>query len=296
MDSDYGNIIPQYLENDVNDFMSNFSNEPILPVNPSEYLTSYSGNNNNNYALTNLDVSAQSYSGSNSIIVLDSVIDENICDERQLCNSILNTMACGTNGQSLMNAYDSMRVSESFQINHTNNNISATVNSDFCLDDSNHLFSNKFMPSKMLENSDYMIVSSEEIIDTADDILDLTNDEVEQILDDSLISPQDFDTFNSSRQSLPSYSRFPRINVVANLTKQPEQVTVEDLEKGIDARPLETPVKNLEESTDCEITEINETSVSTLMAANKKKSGRTKGARQISKQHNWTIFSRRFID
>lgn len=87
-------------------------------------------------------------------------------------------------------------------------------------DEGNHFFGNKCMPMKSpFDSSDYMIVTSEEIID----ILDLTNDEVEQILDDNMISSQDFDTFNSPRlsQSMQQFNRVPRINFATNynLTK-----------------------------------------------------------------------------
>lgn len=288
-DTDYNNIIPQYIESDVNNFMPNFSNESILPVNPSEYLTNYSSNSNANYALTNLDVNTQNYTNANSVIILDSAVDENVCNEtqleRQLCNSILNNIPCSSNSQNMMNIYDSIRVSESYQNTHTNSNLNITTNCDFPWDDSNHLFSGKFMPAKALDNSDYMIVSSEEIIDTPDVILDLTNDEVEQILDDSLISAHDLDPFNASRHSFTPCNRLPRINVVANLTKYPDQMMGEDLmsDKTIDTRPLETPIINLESIEGCETPEAVETISLTVALPAKKKSGRTKGARQISK-------------
>lgn len=67
----YNNIIPQYLENDVNDFM--FSNEPQVASNPVEY---YNGGSNSNYAITNLDTSAQNYAAVSSTNTFDSVMYE----------------------------------------------------------------------------------------------------------------------------------------------------------------------------------------------------------------------------
>lgn len=196
-------------------------------------------------------------------------------------------------------------------------------------DDGNHFFGNKCMPMKSpLDSTDYMIVTSEEIID----ILDLTNDEVEQILDDNMISSQDFDTFNS-----PRFNRVPRINFATNLTKvdhhhspsptpppPPPLPSAADYYEGktIDMRSsLETPTINLDSIAMVENNENNNdeaaidnvvpklatmtTSIPTVavqsttlttptsmepaitviadqMSTVKKKSGRTKGARQIS--------------
>lgn len=69
--SDYNNIIPQYLENDVNDFM--FSNEPSIASNSVEY---YNGGSNLNYAITNLDANVQSYVAASSANTFDSVMYE----------------------------------------------------------------------------------------------------------------------------------------------------------------------------------------------------------------------------
>lgn len=191
------------------------------------------------------------------------------------------------------------------------------------------------MPMKSpLDSTDYMIVTSEEIID----ILDLTNDEVEQILDDNMISSQDFDTFNSPRlsQSVQQFNRVPRINFAThyNLTKVDHHhspspppppssssppSTVDYYEgKTIDMRSsLETPTINLDSIAAIENSDHNNDDaaidivvpkLATITAAThtlptttavdtsttaiadqmtsipiaKKKSGRTKGARQIS--------------
>lgn len=200
-------------------------------------------------------------------------------------------------------------------MNHSNINLNGLASSDDYLDhdDGNHFFGNKCMPMKALDNTDYMIVSSEEIID----ILDLTNDEVEQILDDNMISSQDFDTLNSPRLSQSQsqsvtqpqlqqpqqqqqhhqqnqqqqlqqhqlYNRIPRINLATNLTKVTSPPPDECEGKGIDMRPLETPTINLESTvaTETDVETIDTIKVITMPASvNKKKSGRTKGARQIS--------------
>lgn len=170
-----------------------------------------------------------------------------------------------------------------FQMNHNNISLNGPTQSDDYLehDDGNHFFGNKCMPLKTLDNTDYMIVSSEDI-----DILDLTNDEVEQILDDNMISTHDFDTLNSPR-SIQSFNRVPRINLATNLTKIASPLMAEQEGKMIDMRPLETPTINLDTGNssteqDAETNEITK-SITDQVSVVKKKSGRTKGARQISK-------------
>lgn len=79
--SDYNNIIPQYIENDVNDFM--FSNETPIASNPVEY---YNGGSNSNYAITNLDANAQNYVAASSANTFDSVMYERY--QLLLCYSI----------------------------------------------------------------------------------------------------------------------------------------------------------------------------------------------------------------
>lgn len=180
-----------------------------------------------------------------------------------------------------------------FSMNHNNISLNGPTQSDDYLDhnDGNHYFTNKCMPMKSLDNTDYMIVSSEEIID----ILDLTNDEVEQILDDNMISTQDFDTLNSPRpsQSMQQFNRMPRINFATNLTKIASPLMAEHEGKTIDMRPLETPTIDLDtNATETESTTLDTTKLITMMPMpvpmpapvqiTKKKSGRTKGARQIS--------------
>lgn len=189
-------------------------------------------------------------------------------------------------------------------MNHANMNLNLngpTPSDDYLNhDDGNHFFGNKCLPMKTLDNTDYMIVS-EEIID----ILDLTNDEVEQILDDNMISSHDFDTLNSPRLTQsqtqsqshqpPTYSsRVPRINLATNLTKTSSPIDVADAQcegKTIDMRPLETPTINLDATvteTECQTGDTPKVvttltvSASEPVLATKKKCGRTKGARQIS--------------
>lgn len=178
-----------------------------------------------------------------------------------------------------------------FQMNHNNINMNGPIPSDDYLehDDGAHFFGNKCMPMKTLDNTDYMIVSSEEIID----ILDLTNDEVEQILDDNMISTQDFDTLNSPRLSQSTsltqpFNRVPRINLATNLKKVASPTLMVEYEgKTIDMRSLETPTINLDtgnSSTEHDVDSIESAKLITdQVSVVKKKSGRTKGARQISK-------------
>lgn len=195
-------------------------------------------------------------------------------------------------------------------MNHTNMNLNLngpTPSDDYLNhEDGNHFFGNKCLPMKTLDNTDYMIVS-EEIID----ILDLTNDEVEQILDDNMISSHDFDTLNSPRLTQsqtqsqsqsqthqpPTYSsRVPRINLATNLTKTSSPIDMAGAQcegKTIDMRPLETPTINLDTTvteTECQTGDTAKVattltvsaSASEPVIATKKKCGRTKGARQIS--------------
>lgn len=70
--TEYNNIIPQYLENDVNEFM--FSNEPQIVSNSVEYYNS--GANNSNYAITNLDATAQNYAAASNANTFDTIIYE----------------------------------------------------------------------------------------------------------------------------------------------------------------------------------------------------------------------------
>lgn len=136
------------------------------------------------------------------------------------------------------------------------------------------------MPTKTLDSTDYMIVS-EEIID----ILDLTNDEVEQILDDNMISSQNFEALNSPRMinSEPQYcNRIPRINLASNLTKIPLPVLDCHEGKSIEMRPLETSNIDINVTRPKIASKHNADVTSVAVTVTKKKSGRTKGARQIS--------------
>lgn len=76
--SEYNNIIPQYLENDVNDFM--FSSEPQIASNPVEY---YNGGSNSNYAITNPDSNAQNYPAANNTNTFDSAMYERYVEGRK---------------------------------------------------------------------------------------------------------------------------------------------------------------------------------------------------------------------
>lgn len=180
-------------------------------------------------------------------------------------------------------------------MNHNNINLNGPTSSDDYLehDDGNHFFGTKCMPMKTLD-TDYMIVSSEII-----DILDLTNDEVEQILDDNMISSQDFDTLGPrlSQSSVQPLNRLPRINFATNLTKVSSPLMGDYEGKTIDMRSLETPTINLDTANtehDSEPIETAKLITDQVTSVTKKKSGRTKGARQISEcavfSHSLTLF------
>lgn len=79
MSTDYNNIIPQYIENDVNEFM--FSNEPQIVTNPVEYYNN--GATNSNYAITNLDANAQNYTATSNVSTFDTVIYERFVSEHE---------------------------------------------------------------------------------------------------------------------------------------------------------------------------------------------------------------------
>lgn len=271
---DYNNIIPQYLENDVNDFM--FANDSQILTNTTEY---YNNNNNNNssYALTNLDANVQNYVDSNNIMEFTDDFNQTQHDRTINCNSSLNQ----NSGQSVMTPH----TLETFIINHSN--LNEATNSDGYLNHDDYFYGNKFAPMKTIENTaDYMFVSSEEIIDTANVILDLTNDEVEQILDDNF-STQVFDSIGASNtlQSSTQCNRTPKINIATNLTKTIMSPLIINDNNGklMDIRSLETPTINLDAIGTMDIESVSSSEAITMnVPIAKKKSGRTKGARQIS--------------
>lgn len=246
-------------------------------TNDSQVMTStaeqqYYNSNNSSYAITNLDSNVQNYTDPNGGIM--EFTDEFNQTQHDRNTNILNN----GNGQSVMTPY-----AEAFIVNH--NSINDPINSDAYLNHDDYFYgSNKFGQTRTLENSaDYVFVSSEEIIDNV--ILDLTNDEVEQILDDNLISTHDFDSISGSN-SLHQCNRTPKINIATNLTKTFSPIIHENDGKLSEFRSLETPTINLDAAV-LDIESISSEASTTpnlqTIPATKKKSGRTKGARQISK-------------
>lgn len=251
--TDYNNIIPQYLDsNDVNNF-DLFSSESITVANTNEYFNTA----NTNYSITNLDSSSQTFIDGNSIISFDSSTDT---------------------GQPNQSAHERNQIS-SFGL----------PNSDGFLINGSDGYSDGFFANKYLPNDQQCMllgdqcVSSEAIID----ILDLTND-VEQIFDDNLIN-QEFDGLsydsNSNGKCMGKFMNklssdgctwldgLAKMNVATDLEQQKDG-------KSFDMRPLETPTINLEPAEEVIVKAIDITIPTPIT---KKKSGRTKGARQKSK-------------
>lgn len=255
-------MLPQYLDSDVNDFVTNFSNETFLTA--TDYMTNYAGNSaNSNYNLTNLETATaplQNQHDANNIIVLnESIFDANQCERSN-----------STGNQFIVPTYD--RHTIEIYPNNNNNNTAISGYNNVCYDEHNFP-NNKFMENKITDNSDFMFVSSDEIINCnpTDDILDLTNDEVEHIFDNNLITPQCFDAFDQ-KECLTVQPTKARINVVGNLIKT---IPTECSSDKDGMRSLETPqidlVDDLSDEMDDKITDV------------KKKGGRPKGARRTSK-------------
>lgn len=268
--ADYQNLIPQYLENDVGDSFdifpnsNNNNNESISVTNATnDYFNA--NINNLNYSITNLEPSGIVDNG-NNLISFDSSMDQSNHDRNSMNQLLL--------------GYETVRPnSDSFAIVHGSTADDA---------DGSHFFANKFLPMKSLDSSieQCMIdqcVSSEAIID----ILDLTNDEVEQILDDNLMS-QGLDSFQYADSSSNS-AKFP--NAMASFGKSmsaDDCIWLDPLAggtreltdgKAIDMRSLETPTIDLDPITVVETVTKHCDSI----PSTKKRSGRTKGARQKSK-------------
>lgn len=271
--TDYHNLIPQYLEDDVGgdsfDIFPN-NNESIAVTNPNDYFNT--NNSNLNYSITNLESSGIVDNG-NNLLSFDLSMDQSNVQQTNHDRSSMNQLS----------GYETVRHmpnSDSFTILHGS---TADNNTD-----GSHFFANKFSPLKSIDNNSIeqcmidQCVSSEAIID----ILDLTNDEVEQILDDNLIS-QSLDSFQYADSSSNSYKLPNAANFGKSMSADDciwlDPLTVETREpsngKAIDMRSLETPTIDLDPITVVEtVTKHPE-----IIPNMKKKSGRTKGARQKSK-------------
>lgn len=318
--TEYNNIIPQYLDNDVNDF-DLFPNESIAATNnTTEY---FNGNGANlNYSITNLDSVGQTFIDGNGIISFDSPGDsDHIQLNQQNHERTTHSMITFHSNINQTSTFDTIRLSNTDGF-IANGNLTGTTLSDTYPDhnDGSHFFPNKFLPMKSIDNSVMLgdqcmmlsdqCVSSEAIID----ILDLTNDEVEQILDDNLIN-HEFDSLaypnscgNSDSNSF--YGKYMEKNAISNSLICKKMATdgciwldsVEKIDlatsltseqtdgKSIEMRSLETPIINLDVITTTTTTnEETETPVvikpiddTPSLPITKKKSGRTRGARQKS--------------
>lgn len=233
-------IIPQYLETEMNDFVSNFPNDSFAT---SESVSNFYNTNNsvNNNTATEYIPSTDG----NNIIVLDTIVEET------------NSNIQERNGHLILPTYDADIELE------PNSNEAAGTSYNY---DNDNIFCYK-NNQNMMENHDFMMVSSEEIINTADDILDLTTDEVEQIFDNNLISNHYFSD-NNRPKDVPQQAR-GRINVVSNLMRS-------------------SPTRNMDASTDqsessnFNFIDVNDVNVPESEEENpvvKRKSGRPKGAR-----------------
>lgn len=76
--SDYNSIIPQYLENDVNDFMFNveYYNGSVNGGAGVNNGGGVGGTGNSNYSMTNLESNAQNYTTATNTNTYDSVMFE----------------------------------------------------------------------------------------------------------------------------------------------------------------------------------------------------------------------------
>lgn len=280
--TDYQNLIPQYLEDDVggdsfdifpNNNNNNNHNESVTVTNPTNDYFNATNINNLNYSVTNLETSGIIENG-NNLISFDSSMDQSNVTQSNHDRSSMNQQLLG---------YETVR-------HMPNSDLFAIVHGSMADDtDGSHFCTNKFLPIKSIDNSieQCMIdecVSSEAIID----ILDLTNDEVEQILDDNLIN-QGLDSFqyadsSSNSVKLPNAMTFGK-SISANDCIWLDPLAIGEREpndgKAIDMRSLETPTIDL----DPIITRIETVTKQhiDIIPSTKKRSGRTKGARQKSK-------------
>lgn len=237
-------IIPQYFENDVIDLVSDFANESFGTGVACEYTNNYV-NAMQNYAMEDCVVAVTPSTTSlmttavpaatmlpmqsSNALVLDENIHENFdriyVRERSDCTFDAIPSACDR------------------------------LNADIVASEVSLVYPEKSFHQNEL---DAHTIATEEIIDTNDVILDLTNDEVDQIIDNNLTIPtQCFDPFQLSRAKM-----MPKISVN---------------EVPLALKSIENEFTSQEQSDD------EKQIVSVAVAEVKKRCGRPKGARRTSK-------------
>lgn len=238
-------MIPQYLESDMNDLVSNYLTTP-------DYMPNYA--TPSAYSLTNLDAVAQD-ANADGVIVLDAIVDEPMVDA----------------------GVEQQRTADQFQFPIPFHDRSIDVDGAQNVIDYGFLNNKYIQPRTMMDGPDYMIVSSDGIIDTPDDILDLTNDEVDQIIDSTLIGAQCFDGFTEATHETVPQTHRARINVVGNLMRAEFANTCDD---GNHDEANHTPeLPKIDVVCGDEDASVQSTTGDANSQA-KKRSGRPKGARK----------------
>lgn len=237
-------MIPQYFENEMNDLVSNYLTTP-------EYMPNYV--TQSTYSLTNLDA-VPPVPNTDGVIVLDA------------------------NAEDTAAAVGQQRNGEEHPIQFHDRPMN--------VDSSHHeidydFLSNKFVQPRTMDGPDYMIVSSDAIIESADDILDLTNDEVDQIIDSNLIGSQCFDGFAQTAHEATPQPNKARINVVSNLMRADLASPVVEASQIESDYFTEVPKTDLVCATDGDA--YVQSIPSDPNGQSKKRSGRPKGARKSCK-------------
>lgn len=233
-------IMPQYFESEMNELVSNY-------LTTCEYMPNYA--TPSSFSLTNLETAASIANGDDGVIVLDANADESTLVDQQRNSEQFPTSfyARSMNGDGAINSH--------------------VIDYDF--------LSNKFMQSREMDGPDYMIVSSDTIIDATDDILDLTNDEVDQIIDNNLIESQCFDGFGHVAHEPVTQPNKARINVVGNLMRAEFTTSIDDTNHAADVRKMDL-VCGVDEA-------FVQSTIADAFGQAKKRSGRPKGARKTCK-------------
>lgn len=310
----YSNSNSSYSSNN-NNIINTDSNNMIHSISSNNIISlSTDGNNidtinsnninsiatDSSYSIINLDSNIQTFTTSTNIPTDYSMECSEAHSEQRVmnCNSFLNMNAPVSSSTLTINGYADQFASNQFHdINYSEPNSSGLTNqNEFGYNGSGKFFPN--LPAKALDTTvDFMFVSSDEIIDTANVILDLTHDEVEQILDDNLISVQDLDVIGSATNMLApdieSFKRPPRINIATNLIKGINDSTkefggklssdmaVEDmLNVDIDRDSGLLDEMSIEMAAGEVIDQCAQNDTDVML---KRRNGRPKGARQISK-------------
>lgn len=233
-------MIPPCFENDMNDLVSNLLTTP-------DYMPNYT--TPSAYVCTGQE-SVASAVNVNEVIVLDmNAKDATLVTEQQHRNGEQLPMALHDRSTNVDSGHH-------------------VIDYDF--------MGNKLIPQRTMDGPEYMIVSSDGIIDAADDILDLTNDEVDQIIDHHLIGSQCFDGFPPvAHESTPQTNK-ARINVVGNLMRPDFTGAADDPAPFSVDRTNEAP--HTTEDDACAQPPTGDSNGHT-----KKRSGRPKGARKTCK-------------